>query len=110
MSDAVALRKARSVISRGSSWSHGFLRERLQPQAFGDEDQKLAAEAAPTGMRAWKLRPAARAPCAARPRKPRSPRACCRTPAERKRVGWGKSGSVRVDLGVRRIIKKKKKK
>src|SRR3546814_12429647 len=29
---------------------------------------------------------------------------------DRKRVGEGKSGSVRVDLGGRRIIKKKKKK
>src|SRR3546814_11415499 len=28
---------------------------------------------------------------------------------ERKRVGWGKRGSVSVDLGGRRIIKKKKK-
>src|SRR3546814_19722752 len=29
---------------------------------------------------------------------------------DRKRVVWGKSGSVRVDIGGRRIIKKKKKK
>src|SRR3546814_16718484 len=37
--------------------------------------------------------------------------ACIRIPLDkdRKSVGWGKSVSVRVDLGGRRIIKKKKK-
>src|SRR3546814_19387735 len=40
---------------------------------------------------------------------PRPWRRSGRTPADRKSVVWGKSVSVRVTLGVRVIIKKKKK-
>src|SRR3546814_15828771 len=65
----------------------------------------------------WRLpmfqaRPALK--CHSRPSKLPIRLSCCHTSQsgvrERKSVGWGKSVSVRVDLGGRRIVKKKKNK